>query len=351
MTDTLPHQSAPNATDADHPSRLGWRVWWRVARRVMQQADERNLGLVSAGVAFYALLSIFPGLAAIIALWGYVADPVMIAQQMGIAEQFLPSEAFAILNDQVSVLVAANNSALQVTSLVSLLLAIWTARNGIAALIRGLNSIYSQKHRRNPLRRFAVAIFLTVLLILVGVFAFACIVILPAMLAFLAIPALTEMIIAAVKWVVVLLVVFFGICLLYRYGPNRRGARVPWLTPGAVLALVLWAAGSAVFTIYLRNFGSFNEVYGSLGAVVALLFWLYLSAYVVLLGAQVNAELELSTTHDTTVGASAPPGRRQAWVADHVRDADGTARLANDSGEEPGDGPHPETLAGPDKKS
>ncbi len=344
MTDNPLQNRTPQDADAARPSDLGWRIWWRVARRVMQQADERNLGLISAGVAFYALLSIFPGLAAIIALWGYVADPVMIGQQMGIAEQLLPADAFTILDDQVSVLVAANTSTLQLTSLVSLLLAIWTARNGIAALIRGLNSIYREEHRRNPLWRFAVAIFLTVLLILVGVFAFASIVILPTMLGFLAVPALTEIAIAVVKWVVVLLVVFFGICLLYRHGPNRRGARSPWLTPGAVLALILWAAGSAAFTIYLRNFGSFNEVYGSLGAVVALLFWLYLSAYVVLLGAQLNAELELSTARDTTIGEPAPPGRRQAWVADHVLDQGGTARLADDPAQT-------EPFREPDKKS
>ncbi|UXX84103.1 YihY/virulence factor BrkB family protein [Roseovarius pelagicus] len=335
--------------NAERPSEFGWRVWWRVVRRVFAQADERNLGLISAGVAFYALLSIFPALAAIIALWGYVADPVMIGEQMDIARQLLPEDAFAILNDQVSALVTANNSTLQLTSLLSLVLAVWTARNGIAALIRGLNSIYRARHRSNPLRRYVVAILLTVLLILVAVFAFASVVILPALLGFLAVPALTEAVISLLKWAVVLLVVFFGICLLYRYGPNRRGARVPWLTSGAFLALFLWAAGSAAFSVYLRNFGSFNEVYGSLGAVVALLFWLYLSAYVVLLGAQMNAELELSTTRDSTIGDPAPAGQRQAWVADHVLDEDGNPHLAS-TAHSADAGPTEDPPIEPDKK-
>ncbi|RKF14903.1 YihY/virulence factor BrkB family protein [Roseovarius spongiae] len=320
---------------ARRPGDLGWRTWWRVAGRVLRQADERNLGLIAAGVAFYALLSIFPGLAALIALWGYFADPVMISEQMGIAKQLLPAEAFTILNDQTSKLIAANNSTLQLTSLISILLAIWTARNGVAALIRGMNSIYRERHRPNPIRRYAVAILLTAVLIIVGLFAFASVVVLPGVFALLVVTPLTGALLVLVKWVVVLAVVFFGICLLYRYGPNRRGARVAWLTPGAFLSLFCWAAGSAAFTLYLQNFGRFNEVYGSLGAVVALLFWFYLSAYIVLLGAQLNAELELSTARDTTIGADAPPGLRHAFVADHVVGSDGGTRIAEETRAEP----------------
>lgn len=336
-----PDRNAP-AERAIRPTGFPARTWWGVAKRVAAQSDARNLGLVSAGVAFYSLLSVFPGLAAMIALWGYFADPVMIQEQMEIARQLLPEGAFTILDNQVAALISANTSTLQLTSLFSILLAIWTARNGVAAMIRGLNAIYREEHRRNPLRRYAVAVLLTLVLIGVGIVAFASVVVLPPVLSFFAIPVLTEILIALVKWIVVLLMVFFAISLLYRYGPNRRGARVRWLTPGAVLSLFFWTVGSAAFTIYLRNFGSFNEVYGSLGAVIALLFWLYLSAYVVLLGAQLNAELELSTAHDTTVGAERPPGDRQAFVADHVVDKAGTARLAPSP-----EGGGPDTAADP----
>lgn len=324
-------QDTPRAT---RPRHLPLREWWRVLGRVIAEADKKNVGLNAAGVAFYALLSIFPALAALIALWGYFADPAMLRDQLGVAQRLLPPEAFTILNDQVKALVAANRSTLQLTSLVSILVAIWTARNGVASLIRGLNSIYRQGHRANPLRRYAVAVLLTVILILVGFFAFASVVILPAILAFLPLPGGVEAMITLGKWLVVFLVVFFGICLLYRYGPNRRSARVPWITTGAVLATILWAAGSAAFSIYLRNFGSFNEVYGSLGAVVALLFWLYLSAYLVLMGAQLNAELELATQRDTTVGDEISPGKRAAFVADHVVDPRGNVRLATSRGDD-----------------
>lgn len=311
---------------AKRPAQFNLRVWWKVAGRVMAAADTNNVGLVAAGVAFYSLLSIFPAFAALIALWGYFADPAMLRDQMGVAERLLPAGAFSILSEQVRALIATNKSTLQLTSLVSLALAIWTARNGVAAMIRGLNSIYSQSHRANLITRYAIAILLTVILIIVSVFAFAAVVVLPPVMAFLPLGGLAQVAIAAVKWVVVLAVVFFGICLLYRYGPNRRAARVPWITAGAVIALLVWALGSAAFSIYLRNFGSFNEVYGSLGAVVALLFWLYISAYVVLMGAQLNAELELVTAADTTVGESLPGGQRKAFVADHARDETGAAQ-------------------------
>lgn len=313
---------------ASRPMLLSWRVWWQVLGRVWVEADQKNVGLNAAGVAFYALLSIFPALAALIALWGYFADPAMLRGQLDVAQRLLPPQAFTILNDQVAALVAANRSTLQLTSLVSILVAVWTARNGVASLIRGLNSIYRQGHRANPLRRYFVAVLLTVILILVGFLAFASVVVMPAMLAFLPLPGGVEAAITAGKWVIVLLVVFFGICLLYRYGPNRRSARVPWITTGAVLATVLWAASSAAFSIYLRNFGSFNEVYGSLGAVVALLVWFYISAFLVLLGAQLNAELELATRDDTTIGRRRPAGARDAYVADHVKGPEGETRLA-----------------------
>jgi len=269
----------------------GPRFWWRVLFRVLSESDKRNLSLIAAGVAFYALLSLFPALAALIALWGYFADPAVLQGQLDMAEQLLPSDAFAILGDQVARLVAANSSTLQLTSLISILVALWTARSGVAALIRGLNSIYGEPHRANPIKRYVVAIALTCSLIVVHIVALLSIVLLPPLLAYLAVPGPVETMISAAKWVAVFMVVFFGISLLYRYGPNRGKSKTPWVTAGAVIAMIVWTTGSAAFSVFLQNFGNFNEVYGSLGAVVALLFWLYLSAYVVLLGAQLNAVL------------------------------------------------------------
>lgn len=324
-----PHTTA----HARRPTEFDLAVWWRVLKRVAAGADRRNLGLVAAGVAFYALLSVFPAIAAMIAVWGFVADPGVIAGQLDMVRQLLPTEAFDILEDQVRVLIKSNDSTLQLTSLVSILLAVWTAKNGVAALIRGLNSVYSEKHRQNPVRRYAIALGLTVLLIAVALIAVGAVVIVPMLLGLINIPVKIELAITVVNWLILLGLVLLSIGVLYRYGPNRRGARVRWITPGALVALVVWAAVSVAFSVYLRNFGSFNEVYGSIGAVIALLFWFYLSAYVLLLGAQLNAELELHTEIDSTIGEDRPGGERDAYVADFVVDANGETRLAEVSPE------------------
>ncbi|WP_306152526.1 YihY/virulence factor BrkB family protein [Roseovarius sp. MMSF_3281] len=319
---------------AARPSELGYRAWWRVLRRVMGESDNRNLGLIAAGVAFYTMLSIFPAIAATIAIWGLVADPQTIASQLEMAQHLLPAGAYGIVEEQVAALIRSTGTTLQLTGIVSILLAVWTARNGVAALIRGLNAIYREEHRKSTIKRYAMAIGLTMLLIGVVIIAFASVVLVPILLNFLTLPFGLEALISAVKWVIVLGVVLFSIGLIYRYGPNRRGARTAWITPGAIFALVTWAAGSIAFSIYLRNFGSLNEVYGSIGAVVALLLWLYLSAQVVLLGALLNAEVELETRRDTTVGASRPAGERKAFVADHIVNSEGKLELADASNDD-----------------
>ena len=300
---------------------MAWQTWLMM--------DERNLGLIAAGVAFYGFLSIFPAMAAGIAVFGYMADPVMISDQMAIAENLLPAEAYSLLATQIAALVTANRSTLQLTTVVSILVAIFSARAAVASLIRGLNAIYTQPHRQNFFRRIGVAVLLTALLILVMLLAIGLVVLAPVALAFLNLSSTAALALTGLKWTVLIAVVFFAVALLYRYGPNRRGARLRWITPGSVFAVLTWAAGSYALTTYVRNFDRLNEVYGSLGAVVALLLWFYISALVTLLGAQLNAELELLTARDTTHGPDRPVGRRGAFVADHRRARDGAVRAAD----------------------
>ncbi len=315
---------------AKRPWHIRLRDWWRVLMRVVYESDRRNLGLVAAGIAFYALVSIFPALAALIAFWGFFADPGIIQEQLNMAQRLLPEQAYGILEEQVADLISTNSSTLQLTSLLSILVAVWTARNAVAAMMRGLNSIYREEHRQSTLHRYGMAILLTVVLIVVAILAFAAVVILPAIFGHLNFPFAMEAAIAAVKWLVLLVIVLFGIGVVYRYGPNRRGPRLPWITPGAVLALLFWALGSLAFSVYLRNFGNYNEIYGSLGAVIILLLWFYISAYVVLMGAQLNAELELVTGHDTTIGQERPPGHRRAYVADNIVGTEGEVHRADE---------------------
>jgi len=277
--------------------------------------NDSNLGLISAGIAFYGMLAIFPTVAAIIAIWGFFADPGAVREQLETMRGLIPGDAYDIIDQQITSLITANSSTLGWATAISLSAALWSSRAGVAALIRGLNAIYREKNRVG-LRQITTAFGVTFLLIGVALVALLSVVILPIVLAVLPLGPITALLIASVRWVVALAVVIGGIGVLYRFGPNRRKARVPWLTPGALVAVVIWGVISYGFSYYLSNFGRYNEIYGALGAVIALLMWLYLSAFSVLLGAALNAELELRTREDSTVGPSRPMGERRAAVAD-----------------------------------
>ncbi|SDG50239.1 YihY/virulence factor BrkB family protein [Alloyangia pacifica] len=285
--------SATRSTEEDrlHLRHVGVRGWLHALWRTWQRMDERNLGLIAAGVAFYAFLSIFPAMAAVIAIWGYWADPIAIAEQMELLTDVVPETAYQLIDAQITQLISTNRSTLQWASIASIVLAIWSARASVAALIRGLNAVTEAPHRMNPVRRVLVAYGMTALLVLVALLAFAAVVVIPAGMAFLHLPAGVEIAVEGAKWIVLLCVVYLAVALVYRFGPNRRHARMPWLTPGAAIAVIAWAIGSFALASYVRNFDRLNEVYGSLGAVVALLLWFYVSALVTLLGAQLNTEL------------------------------------------------------------
>jgi len=310
--DPIPREQAVD------PRQYTAKVWRMAFARIWGQLDEKNVSLVAAGVAFFSFLSIFPALAALIAIWGALADPLMIEDQLSMARGIVPAGAYEILERQVIALVETSSSTLGWASLVSIFLAIVSARAAVAALIRGMNAIYGESNRANPVLRAVIALVLTVILICVALLAFAAVVLIPAITGFLNLPFLIEAPLSLLKWLLMLAVIFFAIALVYRYGPNRRRARVQWVTPGAIFAVVAWALGSVALAAYVRNFDRLNEVYGSLGAVVALLFWLYLSAAVILVGALLNAQLELLTRRDSTVGPERELGLRGAYVADRV---------------------------------
>lgn len=293
MTDTDAQDSrGSGARISVRPRQYTKTEWKDAVLGAYRRMDEANLSLIAAGVGFYAFLSMFPALAAIIAIWGYWADPALIQDQIAMIEPMLPDSAFELVQKQATDLVAANKSTLQWTTILSILLAIWSARTAVASLIRGLNAVHDKPHRQSAIRRLVVAVALTGLLVLVAVFAFASVVIVPPLIGFLQLSGMAEFAVGLIKWAALLAVVLFAMALVYRYGPNRRGERLRWLTPGAIAAVALWTLGSLALATYFRNFGSLNEIYGSLGAVVGLMFWFWFSALVTLLGAQLNAELE-----------------------------------------------------------
>lgn len=257
---------------------------WRVA-------SERHLGLIAAGVAFFAMLAIFPAVAALVALFGFWADPAVIDTQLDLMSEFIPPDAFALLDAQVNRLIALNDSTLGWTTALSLLVALWSARLGVAALVQGLNAVHGVQNRAG-LWHLAIAVLLTGAMIAVALVALATMLILPVVLAFFPLGGFYGTAAEILRWALALMVVLGGLSVFYRYGPNRNGPRGSWLSPGLFFALLLWATASFGFSYFLSNFGNYNEVYGSIGAVIALLMWLYISAYAVLLGAALNAVLE-----------------------------------------------------------
>ncbi|MEJ6477099.1 MAG: YihY/virulence factor BrkB family protein [Octadecabacter sp.] len=264
---------------------------WRFGRALMDAAGEQNVGLISAGIAFYGLFAVFPAMAALIAIFGLIADPSVAYAQLEMLAEFMPAGAYALIEAQLLSLLSAPSQALGWATLLSLGIALWSARAGVAALVLGLNAIYGTPNRGGA-RHIMVAMLLTLSLIGMAVIALFTVVIAPIAIALLPLQTETEQLLELIRWIVAITTLLAALGLLYRYGPNRSGARMSWLTPGALLVVLAWFAASAGFSVYVANFGSYNEVYGSIGAVIALLMWLYISAYLILLGAVMNVALE-----------------------------------------------------------
>jgi membrane protein len=267
------------------------RVWsLRSAYALWHRIEARELGLIAAGVAFFGFLALFPALAAVIALWGFASDPAIILAQLPLMRDFLPTEAYILLSQQVEMLLHANNRKLGWTTLFSTVLALWSARAGVASLIRGLNAIHGLPPREGVWHQVQ-ALFLTGILMALALASIALAVVAPLVIIFLPLGPVEAKLLEFLNLGLGLCVVILVVALIYRYGPNRNAAdHRPLFTPGLLIALILWAAVSRGLVFYLANFGSYNQVYGSIGAVVALLMWFYLSAYAILLGAAFDAE-------------------------------------------------------------
>ncbi len=273
------------------PIRLTWRDYPTILRKSFGQLGERNISLVSAGVAFFAMMSLFPALAAVIAVLSLIADPTFVVAQLQEMQDLVPDDVYRIIEGQIVTLVNASSDRLVWAGVISILLALWSARAGVGAMILGLNTSYSEQNRSTALH-YLRAILLTIALISVGVVALLCLVVTPVVLAFVPLGTFGELVIDALRWLVTISVLFVGIGLLYRFGPNREETPVRWVSPGAVTAIVVWVGVSIGFSYYVANFGNYNQVYGSIGAVIAMLIWLWISSFVVLFGAVLNAEVE-----------------------------------------------------------
>lgn len=280
---------------------------WSIIKGVKGRMDDANLSLVAAGSAFFVMLSLFPGLAALVAIVGFVADPAIVDDQLVLLSDFIPEQVMTIVDTQIRQLVeASTGSALGWATLLSILAATWSARRGTDALIQAVNRVYHLPVRGGFMAAIT-ALGLTVGLMSVVTIATLALVVVPIILAFLPLGSAAGATLGLARWGAALAVVITGIWMLYRFAPNRKGFKVAWITPGSLLAIGVWFAASWGFGYYLTNFGSYNEIYGSIGAVIALLMFLYLSIFVILLGATLNAELEELRSKSQTLEKMASP--------------------------------------------
>jgi membrane protein len=308
----------PYGRDATRPYHIPLKGWWQVAQRVWSESNRDNLSVVAAGCAFFALAAIFPALSALISLYGLTADPAIVEQQFRMLGSVLPPQAYDIVIQQIHRIATAPGGTLGWSLAVSLGLALWSANAGTQAMMAALNIAYEEPERRSLFQYYLNAFTFTIIGILGAVVMLFAIVYVPILFAFAGYSHAFELIVGVLRWPFLALFVLFMLAVLYRYGACRRSAKWHWVSVGSLFAMVVWLIASAAFSLYVSNFANFDRLYGSLGAVIILLFWLYISFYIVLLGAEINAELELQTAKDTTAGKPRPMGQRGAFVADHV---------------------------------
>jgi membrane protein len=302
--------------EAERPGEIPPRGWFAILKRVKAEVKEDNVTLLAAGVAFYAMLAIFPAIIAVVTVYGMVADPAQVESQVGEFAKSLPAGADQLLTEQLTAVTSSADRALSIGLAVSLLAVLWSASGGVQGLVKGLNLVYDERETRGFVKLRGLSFLLTLGAIVVAVTATALIAVFPGVIERLELGQAGELAASIVRWVVLALLVLVALAVVYRFAPDRANPRWRWVSGGAVVALVLWLLASVGFSWYVDNFGNYNQTYGALAAVIILLLWLFLSAFAVLLGAEFDAETERQTARDTTTGPERPLGERGAEVAD-----------------------------------
>jgi membrane protein len=316
MTMTNKTRSQQRGRRAGRPGEIPRKGWKDILLRVKEEQKKDNLSIVAAGVAFYALLALFPALATLISIYGIFADPAQVQQQIAELSGFLPQETRQLLSEQISRIASTSSGALGIGAIGGLLVSLWSANKGMKALMTALDIVYNEDETRGFFKINGISLLLTFVGILTAVISLALIAVIPVILEFIGIPGPIQAAVAIGRWPFLALVIVLLLGVLYRYAPNRDEPQWKWVSWGSVAATVLWIAVSLLFSFYVSNFGSYNKTYGSMGAIIILLMWFFLTAYAVLIGAELNAEMEHQTGKDTTRGEARPMGDRDAHVAD-----------------------------------
>ncbi|WP_027575810.1 YihY/virulence factor BrkB family protein [Bradyrhizobium sp. WSM1743] len=303
---------------AKSPFEIPWSGWKDIFWRTYQRIDEDRLLATAGGVVFFGLLALFPAVTALVSSYALFADPATISANLQTLATMLPEGSFQIVEDQVARVVSNGNATLGVTFLFGLLLAIWSANAGVKAIFDALNVAYEEREKRSFIRLNMVSLAFTVGGIVALLLMVAAVVAFPLALNHLGMAPESKLIVALARWPLLFLILLVALAILYRFAPSRDAPRWQWLSLGAVTAAILWIAGSALLSWYLSEFANYNATYGSLGAAIGLMTWMWMSAIVIMFGAELNSEIERQTLRDTTTGRPKPLGSREAVSADTV---------------------------------
>ncbi|MFD2815111.1 YihY/virulence factor BrkB family protein [Paracoccus aerius] len=266
--------------------------WWAIAQATLAQIGTDRVTAVAGGITFFGLLSLFPALTAFVSIYGLVADPATISGHLDMLETLLPEGALGIIRDQVRAITSSPQTALSVAGIGGLLVAFYSANGGMKALLSALNVAFFQTETRTFLRLNIVAMAFTLGGLVLIILMLGMIAVIPILLQMLPMAETTSTFVGMIRWPIMFGVLILALAALYRWGPDAPNSRWRWISPGAVLAAILLVIASVLFSWYAANFANYNETYGSLGAVVALMMWLWLAAMIVLVGAEVNSEIE-----------------------------------------------------------
>ena len=304
--------------EAIHPLQIPWRGWYDVVWRTYCEMQSDRLLSISGGVSFFVLLAIFPAITALVSAYGLLFSPSTITDNLSILNEFVPDNVLGIVREQANRIASNHSSALSLGIILGILVSLWSAMSGVKAMIDALNVIYEQKESRSFIKLNLVALVFTLAGFAALLVAIACIVVLPLILSPIGFGNFAETLTRIARWPILLVLLLIGLAVLYRYGPDRRAARWQWVTVGSAVAALTWIIASFLFSWYLTSFANYNATYGSLGAAVGIMVWLWISTTVMLLGAELNAEIEHQTARDSTIGAEKPLGARGAVMADTV---------------------------------
>ena len=308
--------------NAEKPTQIPKKGWKDIALRVKDRLTKDHVSIVSAGIAFYFFLATFPAITAALSIYGLLMEPAEVEQQIGQLANVLPEQAHQMISNILEKQSEKSESSLGWSLVLSILISLWIVNNGSKAVFQGVNITYNEKDERGFFKLTAVTLLFTIAGIIIGFIAIAMVVAFPALIDKIGLPSTLETIIQFLRWPILGLIVMFALAAVYKVAPNRKSPKFKWISWGAIIATALWLGGSLLFSLYVKNFGRFDETYGSFAAVIILILWFYLTAFIILLGAEINSEMEHQTSRDTTTGEDKPMGQRGGYYADHVAGKD-----------------------------